>query len=101
MLLLTFYFIFFHENYFYFLCSGMFRNVPECSMFRVLSTPYCQLVLVSIVRAVSVVECAAELAPSISQLFNFSMDHGKLPSVWKSPNVVPIHKSGERTLAEN
>ena len=20
-------------------CSGMFRNVPECSMFRVLSTP--------------------------------------------------------------
>ena len=37
---------FFHENYFYFFmfrdvteCSGMFRNVPECSMFRVLSTP--------------------------------------------------------------
>ena len=27
---------FFHENYFYFLCSGMFRNVPACSgMFRV------------------------------------------------------------------
>ena len=46
-------------------------------------------------------ECAAELAPSISQLFNFSLDHGKLPSVWKSANVVPIHKSGERTLAEN
>ena len=46
-------------------------------------------------------ECAAELAPSITQLFNFSLDHGKLPSVWKSANVVPIHKSGERTLAEN
>ena len=46
-------------------------------------------------------ECAAELAPSISQLFNFSLDHGKLPSVWKSANVVPIHKSGERTLDEN
>ena len=46
-------------------------------------------------------ECAAELAPSISQLFNFSLNHGKLPSVWKSANVVPIHKSGERTLAEN
>ena len=40
MLLLSFYLIsFFHENYFYFSCSGMFRNVPECSMFRVLSTP--------------------------------------------------------------
>ena len=46
-------------------------------------------------------ECAAELAPSISQLFNLSLDHGKLPSVWKSANVVPIHKYGERTLAEN
>ena len=32
-------------------------------------------------------ECAAELAPSISQLFNFSLVHGKLPSVWKSANV--------------
>ena len=46
-------------------------------------------------------ECTAELAPSITQLFNFSLVHGKLPSVWKSANVVPIHKSGERTLAEN
>ena len=46
-------------------------------------------------------ECAAELAPSITQLFNFSLAHGKLPSVWKSANVVPNHKSGERTLAEN
>ena len=39
--------IFFHENFFYFFmfqdvpgCSGMFRNVPECSVFWVLSTPY-------------------------------------------------------------
>ena len=29
-------FIYFHENYFYFF---MFRDVPECSMFRLLSTP--------------------------------------------------------------
>ena len=26
---------FFHENYFIFSCSGMLRNVPECSVFRV------------------------------------------------------------------
>ena len=26
---------------FIFSCSGMFRNVPECSVFRVLSTPLC------------------------------------------------------------
>ena len=38
MLLLLFYLInfFFHENYFYFF---MFRHVPECSMYPVLSTP--------------------------------------------------------------
>ena len=37
MLLLSFNLnFFFHENYFYFF---MFRDVPECSMFRVLSTP--------------------------------------------------------------
>ena len=37
MLLLLFYYIFnFHENFFIFSCSEMFRNVPECSgMFRV------------------------------------------------------------------
>ena len=48
ILLLLFFIIifFFHENYFYFFmfrdvpaCSGMFRHVPECSMFPVLSTP--------------------------------------------------------------
>ena len=44
--------IIFYENYFYFFmfrdvpgCSGMFRHVPECSVFRVLSTPLEKLVL--------------------------------------------------------
>ena len=50
--LLFYVIISFYENYFFiiiffffmkiiliFSCSGMFRNVPECSMFRVLSTP--------------------------------------------------------------
>ena len=46
-------------------------------------------------------ECVAALAPSIALLFNFSLDHGKLPSVWKSANVVLIHKPGECILAEN
>jgi len=46
-------------------------------------------------------ECAAELAPSITQLFNFCLDHSKLRSVWKSVNIVSIHKSGESTLDEN
>ena len=33
------YFFFFMKNILIFPCSGMFRNVPGCSMFRVLSTP--------------------------------------------------------------
>ena len=36
LLLLLLLLYFFHENYFYFF---MFRHVPECSVFRVLSTP--------------------------------------------------------------
>ena len=53
MLLLSFFFqliFFFHENYFYLFmfrdvpgCCGMFRNVPECSMFLVLSTPVTEI----------------------------------------------------------
>ena len=37
ILLLLLLFIYFHENYCYFF---MFRDVPECSMFLVLSTPF-------------------------------------------------------------
>ena len=36
ILLLLFYYMFFHENHF---CFFMFRDVPKCSMLRVLSTP--------------------------------------------------------------
>ena len=36
LLFIYFCYYFFHENYFYFF---VFRNVPECSVFRVLSTP--------------------------------------------------------------
>ena len=36
---IVFYLNFFcYYHFFFFSCSGMFRNVPECSMFRVLST---------------------------------------------------------------
>ena len=39
--ILFFYFLyFFYEFFFIFSCSGMFRDVPECSMFWVLSTAF-------------------------------------------------------------
>ena len=41
ILLLLFYFIFFFMKIiFIFSCSGIFRDVPVCSVFRVLSTPF-------------------------------------------------------------
>ena len=46
-------------------------------------------------------ECARELAPSLTYLFNISLSTGELPDDWKKANVVPVHKSGERILAEN
>ena len=39
LLLLLFYLFIFMKIIFIFSCSGMFRHVPECSVFRVLSTP--------------------------------------------------------------
>ena len=44
LLLLLFYLFIFMKMFFFFMfrdvpvCSGMFRHVPECSMFRILST---------------------------------------------------------------
>ena len=39
ILLLLFYLFIFMKIIFIFSCSGMFRDVPECSVFQVLSTP--------------------------------------------------------------
>ena len=46
-------------------------------------------------------ECAHELAPSLTGIFNLSLTTGELPSDWKTANVIPIHKSGERVMAVN
>ena len=46
-------------------------------------------------------ECADELAPSLTTLFNLSMSTFTLPEVWKSSNVVPIHKKGKKCKVDN
>ena len=48
ILLLFFFNFFFHEKFFFYVpgFSGMFRHVPECSVFQVLSTPELQSVFV-------------------------------------------------------
>ncbi len=46
-------------------------------------------------------ECAAQLAPSLTLLFNKSLQLGIVPDLWKSANVAPVHKKNEKSNAEN
>ena len=46
-------------------------------------------------------ECAGQIAPSLCDIFNHSLQSVRLPSEWKSANVTPIHKKQQKELAEN
>ena len=37
-----------------------------------------------------------ELSPSLTKLFNMSLETGVLPSYWTDANIVPIHKKGPK-----
>ena len=43
-------------------------------------------------------KCAEALSPSITLLFNLSLDKGSIPDEWKLTNVIPIHKKGNKKL---
>ena len=45
--------------------------------------------------------CAAELSQPLSQLFSLCFQRGTQPSLWKTANVVPIHKKRSRTAVQN
>ena len=40
-------------------------------------------------------------AVPLSMLFNLSFKQGRLPKLWKSANITPIHKDGDREPVEN
>ena len=46
-------------------------------------------------------EAANNLAPAMTILFQASIDQGTLPDDWKTANVVPIFKKGDRCKAAN
>jgi hypothetical protein len=45
--------------------------------------------------------CAAELAPSLTKLFNLSLSSGLVPDLWKQANVIPVLKKGDKSKCQN
>jgi hypothetical protein len=45
--------------------------------------------------------CAAALTPSLFILFNKSLRTSEFPAVWRVSYLTPIHKSGDKSNAEN
>ena len=45
--------------------------------------------------------CAKELSPSLTLIFQASLEQGKVPDDWKQALVTPLFKKGDRTAPEN
>ena len=41
------------------------------------------------------------IVPSLTQLFNLSLERGVFPSKWKKANVTPIHKKNDNAVVDN
>ena len=78
LLLLLFYLFIFMKMFFFFMfrdvpvCSGMFRHVPECSMFRILSTAGVKIDA-SIVLDVKFDQRYKSIQPYLSQIPKISL----------------------------
>ena len=46
-------------------------------------------------------ECAEEIAPILTRIFNQSIEEGTVPQDWLSANVCPVYKKGKRSLPIN
>jgi hypothetical protein len=46
-------------------------------------------------------ECATELAPVITDMFQHSIKTGTLPTDWRNTNITPVYKKGDTHLPEN
>jgi len=40
--------------------------------------------------------CANSICPVLARIFNISISTGSLPSSWKTANIVPVYKKGNR-----
>ena len=46
-------------------------------------------------------ECAHQIARPLCELFNQSLNFGKVPVLWKISNVCPVYKSGDPSIPSN
>ena len=44
---------------------------------------------------------ASAIAPSLTEIFNMSMDSNQFPSDWKTARVIPLYKKGQRSVLDN
>ena len=47
------------------------------------------------------VNCATELAPVLLLIFSHSLSHGVIPKSWKRAAIIPVYKSGDKTIPSN
>ena len=53
------------------------------------------------IRPLVLKECAREVAPIFTTIFNSSLETGRVPDDWKLAHVAPVFKKGEKYKAEN
>ena len=46
-------------------------------------------------------QAATSLAPYLTRIFQLSLDHGKIPDEWRTANIVPIYKKGDKHQPAN
>ena len=46
-------------------------------------------------------DCAEEIAPILSEIFQLSINTGELPTDWKKANISCVYKKGDKHLASN
>ena len=46
-------------------------------------------------------ECAKEIAPSLTLLFNIFLICGVVPDIWKQANVSPVFKKHDKSVCDN
>ena len=53
------------------------------------------------VASLLLVNCATEIAPVLLIIFSHSLSHGVIPKSWKRVAIIPIYKSGNKTVPSN